>query len=293
MVLELLINPKKVIGRPWEMVAIGFVYSFISAFLALWVFKNYVSVVMITLTIAASIPFVHNVFKSEEEKDLTAQPEKKLLKEHTKAIKALFFLFVGFVLAFTSLYLFMPTAVVEKMFSAQLDTIITVESAAPTGNYLAVTGDYASVTGNYISPFQVVSKIFLNNIKILIFCLIFSFFYGAGVIFILAWNASVMATAIGSFIRNNLFYAKGAFDYFQVTLMGFLQYILHGIPEIIAYFIGALASGIISFALVNHDFMDEHFKKIAKDVGILVGVAIIILVAAAFIEVFITPLIMR
>ena len=70
MVLELLINPKKVIGKPWEMVMIGFAYSFVSAFLALWIFKNYVSIVMITLTIIASVPFVHNVIKVEEEKDM-------------------------------------------------------------------------------------------------------------------------------------------------------------------------------------------------------------------------------
>lgn len=278
MVLESLINPKKVIGRPWEMILIGYVYSFVAAFLALWVFKNYVSIVMITFTVIAAVPFMHNVIKTEENKDIKTKQEKNLLKEHNKAISAFMYLFIGFILAFISLYIFMPTEIIERMFSVQLETIITIKSSGPTGNY--------------ISHFGAFTAIFANNLKILIFCLAFSFFYGAGAIFILTWNASVMATAIGSFIRNNLFYAKGIFSYFQVTLMGFLQYILHGIPEIAAYFIGALASGMLSFALINHDLMDNNFKKILKDVVGLVGIAVIILFAAALIEVFITPLLM-
>ena len=155
------------------------------------------------------------------------------------------------------LYVFMPTAIVERMFSAQLDTIITVQAGSPTGEF--------------IGSFGIFNKILANNIKILLFCMAFSFFYGAGAIFILTWNASVMATAIGSFIRNNLFYAKGVFDYFQVTVFGMLQYLLHGIPEIIAYFIGALASGMVSFALMKHEYMHEKFQNVVKDVGILLG----------------------
>ena len=276
MVLELLVNPKKVTGKPWEMFFIGFVYSFIAAFLALWIFKNYVSIVMITITIIASIPVVRNVINQEEEKDIKIKQEKKLLKEHSKAIMVLLYLFLGFTASFTMLYLFMPGVIVEKMFSAQLETMITVQNP----------------TGSFISSLGIVSRIFLNNIKILLFCMIFSFFYGAGAIFILTWNASVMATAIGVFIRNNLFHAKGLFDYFQITTVGLLKYTLHGIPEIAAYFIAALAGSIISFALMKHDFMDKNFKKVLKDIVILTGAALFILLLSALMEVFITPIIL-
>lgn len=274
MVLELLVNPKKVTGKPWEMFFIGFVYSFIAAFLALWIFKDYVSIVMITITVVTAIPVVRNVIKQEEEKDLIIKKEKKLLKEHGKAIMVLLYLFLGFTVSFTILYIFMPSVIVEKMFSAQLETIITVQNP----------------TGSYISSLGIVSRIFLNNIKILLFCIIFSFFYGAGAIFILTWNASVMATAIGAFIRNNLFCAKGIFDYFQVTIIGLLQYTLHGIPEIAAYFIAALASSMMSFALMKHEFMDKNFKKVLKDIIILIGIALILLSISALVEVFITPI---
>ena len=276
MVLELLVNPKKVTGKAWEMFFIGAVYSFVAAFLALWIFKNYVSIVMITLTVIASIPFVSGVIRQEEEKDRTIKQEKRLLKEHSRAIRAFVYLFLGFTLSFTLLYVFMPSTISERMFSAQLETIITVQSAP---------------TGDFIGNFGIFSQILMNNLKILLFCIAFSFFYGAGAIFILTWNASVMATAIGAFIRNNLFYAKGVFDYFHVTMIGMLQYLLHGIPEIIAYFIGALASGMISVALIKHDYMGKNFKNVLRDVAGLIGIAVAILFAAALIEVFITPLI--
>jgi len=277
MVLELLINPKKVTGKAWEMFFIGAVYSFVAAFLALWIFKNYVSIVMITLTIIASVPFVSGIINNEEAKDKSIKDETSLLKEHSGAIKALVYLFFGFTFSFILLYIFLPSAIVERMFSAQLETIITVQSGTPTGEF--------------IGSLSIFGQIFRNNIKILIFCMAFSFFYGAGALFILTWNASVMATAIGSFIRNNIFYANTAFDYFQVTLFGMLQYLLHGIPEIVAYFIGALASGMISVAMMKHEYMSKKFTNILKDVGILVAIAVIILFVAGLIEVYITPMI--
>lgn len=312
MVLEALINPKRVIGKPWEMISIGFVYSLVAAFLALWIFKNYVSIVMITLTVIAAIPFMHNVIKAEQQKGFSRLKEKNLLKEHSKAIFAFLYLFIGFVAAFTMLYIFMPSTLVERMFAAQLETIIAVKSTATgnfvaaatnlstatggfvttTGSYLSTTGYSTVATGNYLSPFDALISIFTNNIRILVFCILFSFFYGAGAIFILTWNASVMAAAIGSFIRNNLFYAKTIFDYFQVTMVGLLQYLLHGIPEILAYFIGALASGMISVSLVNQDFMSKDFKNMLRDVGWLIAAAVGILLLSAFIEVFITPLLL-
>ena len=101
MVLELLVNPKKVIGKPWQMFFIGFVYSFVAAFLALWIFKNYVSIVMITITVIAAIPFVRSIIKQEEEKDKEIKQEKRLLKAHSKAITVFIYLFLGFLLSFS------------------------------------------------------------------------------------------------------------------------------------------------------------------------------------------------
>ena len=64
---------------------------------------------------------------------------------------------------------------------------------------------------------------------------------------------------------------------------------IHGIPEIAAYFIGALAGGIVSVAVIKHDVHSEKFWTILQDSLNLVILAVIILFFASLIEVFITP----
>ena len=64
---------------------------------------------------------------------------------------------------------------------------------------------------------------------------------------------------------------------------------IHGIPEIAAYFVAGLAGGIISVAVIRHDFGTKRFKHILFDSLDLIVISIFILLVAAAIEVFITP----
>jgi uncharacterized membrane protein SpoIIM required for sporulation len=123
---------------------------------------------------------------------------------------------------------------------------------------------------------------------------LFSFLYGAGAIFILMWNASVVGTAIGNFIRtevaalaNQVASSLGA--YFSVVSIGLFKYVIHGFPEILAYFIAALAGGIISIAIINHDFSTRKFEHIILDSADLLMLSIFVLFVAAVLEVFVTP----
>jgi uncharacterized membrane protein SpoIIM required for sporulation len=124
-------------------------------------------------------------------------------------------------------------------------------------------------------------NIFSNNVYVLIFTIIFSLIFGAGAIFILVWNASVISAAIGIFAK---------FDLANLPL-GLARYMIHGLPEISAYFVGALAGGILSFAIIRHDTYNRKFWKVIQDSLNLIIIAIAILLISAFIEVFITPVI--
>jgi len=75
-----------------------------------------------------------------------------------------------------------------------------------------------------------------------------------------------------------------------VSSLGILRYALHGIPEITAYFVAALAGGIFSAALVRGDLNGPKARRIFADCGDLLVIALVILLLAAAIEVFITPL---
>lgn len=280
MVLESLTSPYKAEKHPWEMFFIGMVYSSVAVFISLQIFESMAGLISVFLTVMASIPIVYSTIKFEEQKDLEGVKERTLLKEHSKALLLFVFLFLGVMVAYTIWYIFLPVESVNSLFSIQIDTIKNINSNAM---------GHSSVT------YSTFMKIFTNNVKVLIFCVLFAFFYGAGAIFILVWNASVISVAIGTFFRNHIaVYAEavGMYKlggYFHIYSLSFFRYMLHGFPEIIAYFIGGLAGGIISFAVIKHDFGSRNFEKIVLDSADLILISLIFLVIGALMEVYITP----
>ncbi len=282
MVVEAFMNVFKAEKKPYELFFVGFLYSTIAIFLSLWIFRNYASLVMVFLTVIACIPLIYNALKLEEEKDLKINKETTLLREHGRMAMFVMFLFLGITVSFTLWYIILPPDLVQILFHSQTETI------AGINNY--VSGK--SVT---ISSFGLFSKILFNNIKVLTFCILFAFIYGFGAVFILTWNASVIGVAIGNFIRVNVgAYAHSAgmvkaASYFQVFSLSLLRYFIHGIPEIMAYVIGGIAGGIISIAIVRKDFKNKGFEKILFDASELITISLLFLLLAAFIEVYITP----
>ena len=280
MVLESLTNPFKARDKPLHLFLIGAVYASAGLFLGNWIFREYASLIMVFLTVMACIPLLYNTFKAEEEKELTIKKEIKILKHHTKVLFFLMFLFLGIVFAFALWYVVLPASFVQNTFHSQTLTIQAISTRIATGR---------------VSSIDTFTVILLNNLKVLVFCILFSFLYGAGAIFILTWNASVIAAAIGNYIRSNLAYytaqlgfAKYA-AYFKVVSVGVLRYFVHGIPEISAYLVGGIAGAIISVAVIRESFTTKNFEKIILDSSNLIIISVIILIIAAFIEVYITP----
>lgn len=280
MVLESIITPWKAERNLGEIFFIGFVYATVGLFMAFWVFRQYSSLIMVLLTVMVSVPLVYRTIKDEEEKDIVYESERKILKEHARALTMLTFLFLGFVAAFSFWYVVLPSDHIFDMYSVQTSTIDAINNR---------------ISGN-VMKFDIFIQVLLNNVKVLSFCVLFAFVYGVGAIFILTWNASVVGAAIGNFIRNNLtnFAHLVGFDrfaaYLNVISLGFLRYMLHGIPEMAAYFVGGLAGGIISIAVIKHDFRLKKFENIIFDSSELITIALLMLFLAAILEVYVTPL---
>lgn len=277
MVFESFSSPFSAVKKPSHMFFIGALYATIAVFLSLWLFKQYASLVMVFLTVVATVPLMYKTMKMEEKFDTKTESEGRMLKEHARVLEYLVFLFMGYVVVFTLFFIASPPQIVERLFSTQLETISAINS---------------QITGHAFSSLSIFGQIFQNNIKVLMFCLFFSFFYGAGAIFILTWNASVISAAIGDFIRNKIAAVAlpSLFSYFYIFPLGLLRYFIHGIPEIAAYFLGGLAGGIISVAMINHDLESDHFKNIFIDALDLILLAILVLFVAGLMEVYITPL---
>jgi uncharacterized membrane protein SpoIIM required for sporulation len=280
MVLENLITPFQGEQHPYKAVFLGFIYTTIAVFLSWMVFKSYASTTMVFLATMAALPLVYQIITMEEEKDLETVEESWLLKEHSKAISCFMWLFIGMSIAFMVWYSFLPSEMSSTLFSAQRDTINALNGRA--------TG-FASV------DLQMFAKIFLNNVRVVVFCVIFSFLYGAGAMFILAWNASIIGAAMGNLVRSNLALAADAVGlsqaghYFQVVSYALLRYVIHGIPEIAAYFVAGLAGGIISIAIIKHDMGTRKFEHIILDTADLLLIALLLTFVAGILEVWVTP----
>ena len=282
--LEMLINPRKAERKSWELFFVGAFYASISILLVNWIFSQdavlsrYSGILVITFTVMLSIPFVYYTLKLEEKKITGTIGTIALLKEHKKAIFAFIWLFLGFVIALSFWYMVLSST---QSFRAQIETYCLINRPA---NFDACVKQYdikdTSAPVGFLSNTERLFLIFTNNIYVLIFTLIFSLIFGAGVIFVLAWNASVIAAAIGIFTQSEL----------SALPLALVRYMIHGIPEITSYFIVAMAGGMVSIAVIRHETGTEKFWDVLQDSLNLIIIAVIVLFLAALVEVFVTPM---
>src|SRR5271157_1281915 len=285
--LESLINPKKAERKPWEMFFIGLIYASLSLLLVHWFFSSdqilsqYSGIIVVTFCVMFSFPFMYFIIKREENMDENVQEQGffSVWKIHRDAIFAFMWLFLGFVIAFSFWYILLHDT---SLLNAQIGTYCSINSP---NNVNACISSYipgsTQVTGSATaSDPTIFLSILENNLLVMIFTLIFSLIFGAGAIFILAWNASVIAASIGIFTKYNLV---------DIPL-GLARYMIHGFPEISAYFIAALAGGIFGVGIARHGIKNKMFVKVAQHVALLILISIGLLVVAGLIEVYLTPL---
>ena len=282
--LEMLINPRKAERRPWELFFVGIFYASLSILLVNWIFANdavlskRAGILVVTFTVMFSIPFIYYTIRLEEKKITKNMGTLALLQEHKKAIYAFMWLFLGFVVAFSFWYTILPST---ESFRAQIETYCLINRPANFNECVKQYGVKDVVTSTaFLSNKERLFLIFTNNMYVLLFTLLFSLIFGAGVIFVLAWNASVIAAAITIFTQAEL----------SSLPLGLLRFMIHGIPEIASYFIVALAGGLVSIAVIRHETGTEKFWHILHDSLNLIILAVIVLVIAALTEVFVTPL---
>ncbi len=281
MVLESLITARLAKNRPVYTFFFAFVYMNLAFIIALTVFPGDPSTPAIFLVTMMFVPFLVNLLKGAE---LYAETQIMLrnivlMKKYTKVFLIFFYLFLGALVATTFWASLSSHEVYAKLFSSQISVISEISSQFTRGY---VTGSYG---------FQM---ILLNNFKVLVFVILFSFIFGAGAIYILAWNASVVGVAIGNLIRNYFSsWVPGTsfYSYLHVVPLSFAKFMTHGIIEVAAYLFAAIAGGIISAAIIRRSLADEEFSGILRTCFDLVLTASILLILAAIVEVTISPLI--
>lgn len=283
--LESLVNPKRLEKGSWKMFFIGILYASLSFVLVKLFFSNdpvlikYSGLLVVTFSVLFTLPFMYFIITKDEKADESIEGIKSVWRVHKDAIYAFIWLFLGFVIAFSFLNIALSHS---NLLNAQLQTYCSINSPMniqscvnqySQGTLLTPTGA-ATGSGRFFSILE-------NNLYVLIFTLIFSLIFGAGAIFILSWNATVIASAIGIFANYK----------FSQIPQGLLRYMIHGIPEIGAYFIAALAGGILGIGFLRHGLKDKRFYHVLENVILLLFISLVVLIIAAFLEVYVTPFI--
>ncbi len=237
------------------MVINGMIVSLACLFIASIIFESSVGLMTNFLITIATLPFMLKLISYHEAREEEIiEKENSLLRRHADILKVYAAFSAGIVIALSLAYVFLPENTSYKLFKDQIDTINAIRGKA-----------------TFADTFQ---AIFLNNVGVMFLSFLLSFLFGAGAVFIISWNSSVLATAIGSLAKS-----IGGIKALPVAALPFLP---HGSLEFLAFFIGAIAGGLISVAITRRK--SKNFWLIVYDSLKLLLISVVILGVAAFIE---------
>ncbi|MFH0711179.1 MAG: stage II sporulation protein M [Candidatus Aenigmatarchaeota archaeon] len=257
MVLERLISMKTALRQPQWMLILGGLVSVICLFISFVVFQTSTGLMTSLLVTIAVTPLMLRLVRYDEKKEeLEAKfaAEGNILARHRDILTIYSAFFSGMIITLSIVFILLPSVTGEKIFSDQLKEINLIRGNVAFGDTL--------------------QRIIFNNIGVLFLSFVFSFLFGAGAIFILAWNASILAAAIGMAAKS-----LGGVTGLPFAVLAFFP---HGSLEILAYFIGGVAGGLISAAITRKK--SPRFNFIVKDTAQLMLISVLVLSLAALVE---------
>ncbi|MFH1224531.1 MAG: stage II sporulation protein M [Candidatus Diapherotrites archaeon] len=276
----------------------GVLLSTVGIWTVHYIFPAHTSVLAIAFVTIGVAPLINKLLCMETQEE-ASKPGWAIgfLARHFCIVRVYAWLTIGLVASFSLWYVVLPAETPtyctggsseieciiparDSVFAEQEKTFSTI-----TGKATATTGDAAASTGGVgvteckdpetRSLGGCFGLIFNNNAIVLGLAILLSFIYGAGAIFLIGWNASVIGVFIGKEMLNVHVFAG---------LARAIGYLPHGIPEIMGYFIGAIAGGVISVEVTKRRFHTKEFWIITKDAAVLVLLAYAVLAFGALIE---------
>ena len=123
----------------------------------------------------------------------------------------------------------------------------------------------------------------MNNIKVLIVCLLLSLIYGAGSVLFVTWNATVWGAIFGYVAKESLTVGgQTPLAFFGMMLLPMLP---HLITETVSYLSASIAGGVLSKAALREELFSKKFNHILTDALILVGFGVLLVIIAGLFEV--------
>lgn len=276
MVLENMVSGEEAEKKPWHVFTYSIIATTVSLFAANVIFPAQASVTFLFLITISATPMVYRVLCDEEEEDESYERiDIGFLSMQKKAFYVYTFIFLGVLVASSFWYAVLPEEYIKGAFSEQIRTFARIRGETAAGTGMATgSADFSAILS--------------NNLSVALISLALSFFYGVGAIFIMAWNASVIAVFVGKLARTAALEINhplaAVYGYLTSFPSGIFSIALHGIPEIAAYFVAGIAGGILSIGISKN-----HNSRIIKDSLALFGLSVALLIIGAFLEVWVTP----
>ncbi|MEM7820251.1 MAG: stage II sporulation protein M, partial [Candidatus Aenigmatarchaeota archaeon] len=236
MVLESIFPAKKIENKPVDMILLSTIVSFVSVFAASWIYPSGAGIISPMLVTIAMTPVVYRILMHEEEIE-AAEAEKKIdmnfWQRHGEVVWLFALFFIGNFISIFFISLVFPQQFVEQAFAQQLADIAAVS---------AISG--AAITGT-----SLLKPIIENNLRVMLFAFALSFLFATGALFILSWNASILALFLAGFLR------QGLYSEFATTTAGIMP---HVPIEMLAYFLAGIAGGMLSAGVIREKFMSPE-----------------------------------
>ena len=266
MVLEFLVGYE--LKKPLRLFATGIFFSSAAVLVSAALFSHAPSMVVVAFMTLPLVYIFTGIFRNEAMHETRSHDFKVLLAENMDLAKMYLYLFLGMSVGVAIWFAILPKPVLANLFAEQLYNLGQI--GVPTG--FAVNSD-------------IFTTIVMNNIKLVMLCTLLSFVFSAGALFVLSWNATVVGTAVGTIIMKLQTSGSAAgVALAQGLTLGTAFYMLHLVPEVIAYFYASVAGAFVSSAMLRYEPFSKPSNRLLAIAVTLTGVSIALILLGAVIE---------
>jgi uncharacterized membrane protein SpoIIM required for sporulation len=251
-------------------VFLGIGYSFIGIVLAKVLFPSDPALVSVAFTSILLLPELYKMFSLEEREQGKEErfSIKELIRDNYDFYLVYLNLFLGIMLTYALMALFLPTFELNTLFREQLE--FRMGGSAIHG--LAIGSDLFWL-------------LLTNNFLVLIACFLVSLFTGDGAIFLITWNASLWGTVFSVTAREaGSATATSPILYFVIIMATVLP---HVILEASSYILAAISGGIISKDVLLERFDTERFNRVFFYNFVIFLIALVVLLIGAGVETYV------
>lgn len=261
MVLEQFLDRKVVVQHTFFVFFLSAIYVFV-AYAVQQIFFPGQSLATVLLVTILLVPSLHHLIVIEEK--IESNGSSHFWKRHRTIIKCYLGAFLGLLAGFMVLGMINPDTLGYQVTQLEQDHL------RPEAINSFTEQPYTPEIGTAIALFS-------HNIRYLLVGFILSIFYGAGAIFLVAYNASFFA----AFVVQLFSRWAGAAQMTAVSLV-------HLLPESAGYILTAIAGAEISRALIHERLAGDRFRNVLRNCFLLLVFAVLCILLAAFLETYVT-----